>query len=351
MKFSILDLSLEDLKKKIAELNQPAYRANQIVKAIIDNNIEDFSEITSLPMEFRKILEDNFYIDNIKNTEVQYSTDGTIKIFFEFYSEKIAEAVLIPQKDEGKYTICVSSQHGCKMNCSFCATGKLGFKGNLSFGEIVSQVTFARNLTENAIRNVVFMGMGDPLDNFDEVTKAIDFMMNKVKLFSKRRITVSTVGFPDNIIALADSELGVKLAFSLHTPFQEKRNMIIPSANKWHIKSIQNALEYYYQKTRHRITFEYIVLPAFNDTQSDADKIKKFAIRFPSKINLIHFHDITFTDTKNEILKTASDDDVQNFYNKLKKIGLEVFIRESAGADIDAACGQLAFSKKTAEIL
>ncbi len=351
MKLSILDLSAEDFKKKIVELNQPAYRAGQIIKAVIDNNIEDFSEISSLPQEFRKVLEDNFYIDNIKTTEVQYSVDGTIKIYFEFHSDKIAEAVLIPQKDEGKYTICVSSQYGCKLNCSFCATGKLGFKGNLSSGEIISQVVFARNLTENAIKNVVFMGMGEPLDNFEEIVKAIDFLLNKSKLFSKRRITVSTVGFPDQIIALADTELGVKLAFSLHTPFQEKRTMIIPSAQKWHLKTIENALEYYYQKTRHRITFEYIVIPEFNDTQSDADKIKKFALRFPSKINLIPFHDISFTGNKSDILKTATAEDVQNLFNKLKKIGLEVFVRESAGADIDAACGQLAFSKKTAEIL
>lgn len=347
MKISVLDISGEELKNRIKELGQPQYRAGQIIKAIIDNNIDDFSKITTISNEFREVLKDNFYENNIKQTEVQYSEDGTIKIYFEFNSENIAEAVLIPQKDEGNYTICVSSQYGCKMNCTFCATGKLGFKGNLSSGEIISQVIFARNLTANKIKNVVFMGMGDPMDNFDNVTTAIDFMLNKAKLFSKRRITVSTVGFAEKIKALADTGLGVKIAFSLHSTFQEKREQIIPSAKKWDLKLIADNLDYYYSKTKLNITFEYIVLPGFNDSNNDAVQIQKLTKRLPSKVNLIPFHDISFTGYTNEILKTASSKDVQAFYTKLKKLNVEVFVRESAGADIDAACGQLAFSKKS----
>ncbi len=346
MKKSILDIREDELLEWIISKKQPKFRLAQIYKGITESFFNSFEAFTNLPADLRGELKTDFFIDNIESCETSKSKDGTIKFLFNFHSGNSVETVLIPSKKKTGYTICISTQNGCKLNCKFCATGKIGFKDNLTRGEILSQLLYSIRATENQISNIVFMGMGEPLDNYDELIPVLEFIINKHKMISRRRITISTAGFTERIISLADSGFKAKLAFSLHAANQSKREYLMPSAKKWSLESIYNSLEYYTRKTDTVITLEYIVFPTFNDNDSDALQLKKLSGRFKFKVNLIPFHSIEFTGFKDEKLLPASRSQLVDFFNKLKKMNLEVFIRDSFGEDIHSACGQLAFSKK-----
>jgi len=342
---NILNFHKAELENWFIERNFTKYRASQVLDAIYKQNIFDFQEMTTIPIELRNILQNEFSILEIDSYEHIISEDSTSKILCKLSNNKAVECVLIPNDKDGNFTLCLSTQEGCKLNCKFCATGKLGFISNLTSSEIITQYLLTKKLSKSKVSNIVLMGMGDPLDNFENVLKALNILINEQKQIGKNRITLSTAGFSQNIINLADSKIGVKLAFSLHSAIQIKRELIIPSANKWKLPELIKALEYYYISTKKPITFEYILFAGFNNLDEDILALKKITSRFPCKINLIQYHNIEFTGHKSELIP-ANLNEILEFQAKLKKYSINVFIRKSAGEDINAACGQLALNNK-----
>lgn len=340
---SILNLTLPELENFILENKYPKYRAKQILTEIFQNRRFDFAEMTTLPADLRTKLSENFRITDIVHADETLDNDGTIKYLFRMHERKSIESVLIPQRESDNVTLCISTQEGCKMNCRFCGTGKLGFKSNLTVGEILSQYLVSEHLSGKKISNIVFMGMGEPLDNYQVVERVLQILLKEQKLLGRNRITVSTAGFADKIRRLADSGLGVKIALSLHSPQQRRRENIMPAAASNKLSDLIPALEYYYQKTSQPITFEYILFRNFNDTEEDLRHLKKITSHFPSKINLIQYHEIDFTGFETN-LTPASTKEIFTFAIELKKLGINVFTRISAGNSIKAACGQLALA-------
>lgn len=286
---------------------------------------------------------------------IQYSKDGTTKFLFRLNDGKAIESVLIPAEtlDEDpklkRLTLCVSSQVGCALNCSFCATGKLGYTRNLKPSEIVDQVLQVEKETQKKISNIVFMGMGEPLHNLENVVKAIDILSNSVeKIISRKKITISTAGIVPKILELAEIPKPVKLAISLHSTTNGVRQKIMPIAKKWNIQSLRESIVEYYRKTIIPITYEYILFDGLNNSTEDAKRLAKFARTVPSKVNIIPFHDISFTNPTGfaKELKPASQEQINEFVTQLRNLGVNVYVRTSSGVDIDAACGQLAYSKK-----
>ena len=351
----IKDFSYDELKSFIAEMGEPQYRADQIYTEIYANRKNSFDEFTTLPLKLRSDLKDRFILNSVANHVKQISSDGTIKFLFEFGKGSSVETVLIPKSDEDeeqsvkRLTLCVSSQVGCALDCEFCATGKLKLTRNLTSGEIIDQVLNVESITGSKISNIVFMGMGEPLMNLDNVLKAIDILTNpKAMIISRKRITISTSGIIPKINELADLKSPVKLALSLHATTQDFRQQIMPIALKWNLSDLRLACENYYKKTKIPVTFEYILFDGLNDSDYDVRRLAKFTRSFPSKVNVIKFHDISFTETENRKveLKPASDRQVEVFVSKLKAEGVNAILRTSSGFDIDAACGQLAYSNK-----
>ncbi len=347
---NILDYNKVQLAARFAAEGLPKYRADQLFTEIFQNRKFDFDEMTALPKDFRASLKEIFTIFDIKEHKYFVSEDTTEKLLIEFNNGKAIECVLIPNnnsinKNEDSRTLCISTQEGCKLNCKFCATGKLGFISNLSPSEIITQILFAEHISGKKISNIVLMGMGDPLDNYESVSKALSIVITEQKLFGKNRITLSTAGFTENIDRLVESGLNIKLAFSLHSAIQKNREEIMPSAKKWKIHEIVKTLEKYYLTTKQVITFEYIVFDGFNNKDEDVAAIRKVCSHFPCKINLIQYHNIDFTGFKSDLLP-ASFQQILEFQAKLKKSGVDTFVRKSAGSDIAAACGQLAYGGK-----
>ncbi|MDD3125422.1 MAG: 23S rRNA (adenine(2503)-C(2))-methyltransferase RlmN [Candidatus Kapabacteria bacterium] len=348
---SILNLSHAGLVAWCEGKQIPKYRAKQIMTEIFSSRHFDFDEMTTLPKDLRAKLAEDFTISSIVHAEDLTDIDGATKFLFEMQNNdhnrvdgKKIECVLIPQRNSDNVTLCVSSQEGCKLDCKFCATGKLGWKSNLTTGEILSQYLISEELSGKKISNIVFMGMGDPLDNYENVVRALTILLKEQKIFGKNRITLSTAGFPDRIRELADSGLNVKLALSLHSTTQAKRENIMPSAKNWRLPELVRALEYYYTKTRQVITFEYILFDGFNDSDDDIKALRKLCSHFPAKINLIKFHDIEFTGYQS-LLKPTTSEHFFKFATELRKFGLDVFTRVSAGEGVAAACGQLALKQ------
>ena len=341
---SIMNYTQEELVAWCETNKFPKFRAKQILTEIYSSRKFDFQEMTSLPKELRTILDEQFFILDAVKAKDFVSADGTVKFLFEFHSGRAVESVLIPQRDSDNVTICVSSQQGCKLDCKFCATGKLGFTGNLKASEIITQILLSEDLSGKKISNVVFMGMGDPLDNYNQVVKALRILIKEQELFGKNRITLSTAGFPDKIKELADTDLNIKIALSLHSPQQPRRETIMPTAVKWRLPELIKALEYYNKQTKQVITFEYILFDKFNNSDDDAMALRKICSHFQSKINLIQYHNIEFTGHTSNLVG-ASEAQLNSFAMNLRKLGIDVFIRKSAGEDIAAACGQLAYSE------
>ena len=350
MKKNIKNLTISELQEYLVSVGEPKYRAKQIFHNIYVQRIEAFDKFSTVTKSLRNKLTEDFDISSFKTSKSQHSSDGTIKYLFELKDGSSIESVLIPceyadEEKRNRRTLCISSQAGCSLNCTFCATGKLKFKRNLTTSEIVDQVLSVEKQIKTKLTNIVFMGMGEPLLNYENVKKAVEILTNpEFQMIKKRKITISTAGIIPKIIQLADDNLPVNLALSLHAPTQEVRMKLMPSAEKWKFDKLIDSVEYYYKKTKTPITFEYILFEGLNDRIEDIKRLAKLSKRVPTKINLIPFHTIEFTNPTGLAaeLKPASKGKIQWFRKELLKLDVPSFQRTSSGLDIDAACGQLA---------
>jgi len=330
----------EQLRAFFESQGDKAFRGNQVYEWLWQKSAHSFEDMTNISLKTREMLEDNFVINHIKVDQMQRSSDGTIKNAVRLYDDLIVESVLIPT--ESRTTACVSSQVGCSLDCKFCATSRLKRMRNLNADEIYDQVVTIDNESRlyhhRPLSNIVFMGMGEPLMNYNNVLKAIDKITSKEGLgMSPRRITVSTSGVPKMIRKMADDEVKFNLAVSLHSARDEVRTQIMPFNATFPLKDLRTALEYWYQKTRKTVTYEYVVWQGINDQQEDIDALIRFCKFAPSKVNLIEYNPIDDGD-----FRQASEQVIQSYIKRLESSGITVTVRRSRGKDIDAACGQLA---------
>lgn len=333
-------MTKEQLRKFFVEQGDKAFRGNQVYEWLWQKSAHDFDAMTNISKETRKMLEDNFVINHIRVDQMQRSSDGTIKNAVRLHDGLIVESVLIPT--ETRTTACVSSQVGCSLDCRFCATARLKRMRNLNPDEIYDQVVAIDNESrlyfDRPLSNIVFMGMGEPLMNYNNVLKAIDKITSPEGLgMSPKRIVVSTSGVPKIIKKMADEEVKFGLAVSLHSAIDEVRTSIMPFNSTFPLKDLREALEYWYSKTKNRITYEYVVWKGINDTQEAVDALVKFCKFAPSKVNIIEYNPIDDGE-----FQQASSKAVEMYQNTLERNGITVTVRRSRGKDIDAACGQLA---------
>lgn len=339
-KKDIRALSLQELEVYFSSIGEKPFRAKQVYEWLWNKNAHSLSEMTNLSKSLRENLENHFSIKPAEIHVMQRSIDGTIKNAVKLHDGNVVESVLIPTAK--RTTACVSSQVGCSLDCTFCATAQLTRMRNLTAAEIVDQVTLidkqSREYHQKPLSNIVFMGMGEPLLNYSSVTDAIRKITEDKGLgMSPRRITVSTSGIPKLIEKLADENLKVKLALSLHSAIEEKRNQLMPFSVKFPLTSIMESLSYWYQKTKSRITLEYIIWKGINDGNEDIRALIKFCKSIPSKVNLIQYNSI-----EGGKYSQANSNIIQNYVTALEQENIIVKIRKSRGDDIDAACGQLA---------
>lgn len=339
-KKDIRALSLQELEAYFSSIGEKPFRAKQVYEWLWNKNAHSLSEMTNLSKSLRENLENHFSIKPAEIHVMQRSIDGTIKNAVKLHDGNVVESVLIPTAK--RTTACVSSQVGCSLDCTFCATAQLTRMRNLTAAEIVDQVTLidkqSREYHQKPLSNIVFMGMGEPLLNYSSVTDAIRKITEDKGLgMSPRRITVSTSGIPKLIEKLADENLKVKLALSLHSAIEEKRNQLMPFSVKFPLSSIMESLSYWYQKTKSRITLEYIIWKGINDGNEDIRALIKFCKSIPSKVNLIQYNSI-----EGGKYTQANSNIIQNYVTALEQENIIVKIRKSRGDDIDAACGQLA---------
>lgn len=341
----IRTLSLEQLTDYFKEIGEKPFRAKQIYDWLWSKNLHSFEEMTNLSKNLREHLSKGFVINPVAVDLLQKSSDGTIKNGVKLHDGLMVESVLIPT--ETRTTACVSSQVGCSLNCEFCATAKLKRMRNLDVAEIVDQVALidrqSKLYFDRPLSNIVFMGMGEPMMNYKNVVEAINKITQPEGLgMSPRRITVSTSGIPKMIKMLADENLRVKLALSLHSAIENKRNEIMPFSEKFPLTEIMEALQYWYKKTGSVVTFEYCVWKGINDTDDDIKALIKYCKQVPSKVNLIQYNPIG--EGKYDYRSIAAE---EKYVKELEKSGITIVVRRSRGSDIDAACGQLA--NKSAE--
>ncbi|MCR9227005.1 MAG: 23S rRNA (adenine(2503)-C(2))-methyltransferase RlmN [Flavobacteriaceae bacterium] len=339
-KKDIRALTKEQLRNFFVQQGDKAFRGNQVYEWLWQKSAHDFDAMTNISKETRKMLEDNFVINHIRVDQMQRSSDGTIKNAVRLHDGLVVESVLIPTQT--RTTACVSSQVGCSLDCRFCATARLKRMRNLNPDEIYDQVVAIDNESrlyfDRPLSNIVFMGMGEPLMNYNNVLKAIDKITSPEGLgMSPKRIVVSTSGVPKIIKKMADEEVKFGLAVSLHSAIDEVRTSIMPFNSTFPLKDLREALEYWYSKTKNRITYEYVVWKGINDTQEAADALVKFCKFAPSKVNIIEYNPIDEGE-----FQQANGDAVEMYQKTLERNGITVTVRRSRGKDIDAACGQLA---------
>ncbi len=351
MKKNITNYTFEELGEVVAGLGFKRFRTGQVFHEIYALRRRPFSEMASLPADIRKELDAEFVLECFSGVTVRVSKDGSRKYLFGLPDGKAVEAVYMPWLDEDgnveRNTLCISTMAGCPLGCAFCATGTLGFGRNLDASEIVGQALYVENELKLKLDNVVLMGMGEPLLNLENTERALDIMTDeRAKLFSRRKITVSTVGIVPGIMRLAELARPVKLAISLHGTTNGGRESLMPIAAKYRLRELMDAVEHYYRRTRMPVTYEYIPFAGVNDTEQDARRLAKIAQRVPSRVNLIPYNDISFTGAggKTVELKAPSKPDMEKFASALRGYGAAVFVRNSFGSDIEAACGQLALA-------
>lgn len=348
-KKDIRALTKVQLRDFFVSQGNKAFRGNQVYEWLWSKACYDFEDMTNLSKETRTMLEANFVINNIKVDKQQRSKDGTIKNAVKLHDDFVVESVMIPTYN--RTTACVSSQVGCSLDCKFCATAKLKRLRNLNPDEIYDQVVAidkqSRLYNDRPLSNIVFMGMGEPLMNYNNVLKSIEKITSEEGLnMSPKRITVSTSGVPKMIKKLADDQVKFNLAVSLHSARDEVRTQIMPFNAKFDLASLKEALEYWYAKTKKRVTYEYIVWKGINDKEEDILALIEFCKVIPCKVNLIEYNPID-----DDAFQQANDNAVAQYMNSLEAHGITVTLRHSRGKDIDAACGQLAnkgrFFRKT----
>ncbi|MCS4239447.1 23S rRNA (adenine(2503)-C(2))-methyltransferase RlmN [Myroides odoratus] len=339
-KKDIRSLSKEQLRDFFVSQGDKSFRGNQVYEWLWSKGAHSFEDMSNLSKATRQMLEDHFVINHIRVDNMQISSDGTIKNGVKLHDGLIVESVLIPT--ETRTTACVSSQVGCSLDCEFCATAKLKRMRNLNPDEIYDQVlTIDQQSRQNhgrPLSNIVFMGMGEPLMNYNNVQAAIDKITSDEGLgMSPKRITVSTSGIPKMIRKLADDQVKFKLAVSLHSAIEETRNRIMPFSKSFPLTDLRDALQYWYSKTKSRITFEYVVWRGINDDKASIDALVKFCKQMPSKVNLIEYNPIDDGE-----FQQADNQAINNYIKALESNDITVVVRRSRGKDIDAACGQLA---------
>jgi 23S rRNA (adenine2503-C2)-methyltransferase len=338
---NIRQLSLQELEEFFASLGEKSFRTKQVWEWLWQKHAHSFADMTNLSKELRQKLGENFSFPALTIDATQHSVDGTVKSRFKTHEGHLCEGVLIPTEERS--TACVSSQIGCSLSCKFCATGYIEKKRNLEFDEIYDEVVLINQQSERIhgkkLTNIVFMGMGEPLLNYKNVLRAIDKITAPDGLaMSPRRITVSTAGVAKQIRQLGDNKVKFKLALSLHAANDQKRHQIMPINDTNNIKSLVDALNYFYKQTKNEITFEYILFKDFNDSQADADELIKLYRQVPvDLINIIEYNPIDAAKFQKPDEKT-----VEAFMTYLGKNKVNSRLRRSRGKDIDAACGQLA---------
>lgn len=343
-KQNIRNLSFVELSASLVATGEKSFRAKQVYEWLWKKNASSFDEMSNLGRDLRHKLDEQFFIDHITLDDQQISSDRTIKCAFSVDENKVVEGVLIPTSS--RMTACISSQVGCSLACTFCATGKLKLMRNLTAGEIVDQVVYLKNQAEERyntpLSNIVYMGMGEPLLNYKNMLRSTEIITSPEGLgMSPRRITVSTAGIAKMIKKLGDDEVKFNLALSLHAANDEKRSKIMEINDSNNLETLAEALQYFHEKTGTRVTFEYIIFRNFNDSIDDARELAAFARCVPCKINIIEYNPIDDAE-----FERADPEKTNDFAAYLESKGLVVNVRRSRGKDIDAACGQLANKNK-----
>ena len=339
-KQDILSLSFDELCDSLVELGEKKFRASQVYQWLWQKRVRSFDEMSNVSQQLRDQLAERFFFQTVKVAKPQKSADGSCKVAFSLHDGAVVEGVLIPAKD--RMTACISTQVGCGMHCTFCATATMGFIRNLSCGEITDQFffldTLARENGGNGISNIVYMGMGEPLMNYSAVMESIARLTDTKGVgLAPSRITLSTSGIVSQIKKLADDGFPCNLAVSLHAPKDMLRSQIMPVNKTNPLAKLSDALAYFHEKTGSRITIEYMLLNGLNDSIQHARDLAEFTKRFPVKINVIEFNPHPKASYKKSDKQT-----LDAFVNFLKGLNLVVNVRYSKGRDIAAACGQLA---------
>lgn len=341
----IRSLSLPKIEALFAEWNEPRFRAKQLYEWFWSKGATNWDALTNLPKALRTRLSENYTFNTMREDKVQHSNDGTIKSRFLTHDGHRIESVLIPVPDDNRFTVCVSSQVGCSLTCKFCATGRMGRERNLDPWEIFDQVTLVNKQCHAAfgrgLTNIVYMGMGEPLLTYANTMKSIEHITAPAPMglgMSASRITVSTAGIAKMIRKLADDGFRSNLAISLHAADDTKRNEIMPINASNNLEELMQALEYFYRKTKTRISYEYIAFERFNDGPEDAAKLIMLCRRrFPVRVNIIEYNPID-----GGTFEKSDENRLNEFGARLANHDVTVTVRRSRGKDIDAACGQLA---------
>lgn len=344
VKKDIRALSQAQMTELFAEIGEPGFRAKQVYDWLWAKGMTDFSQMSNLSKKLRDYLEEHFAINAVQIHELQVSSDRTIKCAMRLHDNYVVESVLIPHQT--RMTACISSQVGCSLSCTFCATGKLKRMRNLNADEIFDQVVLVKNTAAeryNApLTNIVYMGMGEPLLNYKETLGSVEKITSPLGLgMSPKRITVSTAGVAKMITKLGDDRVKFNLALSLHAANDEKRNHIMPINETNQLDALADSLNYFTEKTGSRPTFEYIAFRDFNDSLKDAQELVAFCRRVKSKVNIIEYNSV-----ENSEFRQTTKERLLEFTNYLENNGVICNIRHSRGKDIDAACGQLANKNK-----
>ena len=336
MKKDIRAYTYEELQKEIKVLGEKAFRAKQVYEWLHQKQADTFEEMTNLSRDFRKQLEEEYEILPVEMVQRQESSlDGTNKFLFRLYDGNVVESVLMRYKHGN--SVCISSQVGCRMGCRFCASTIGGLERNLSVSEMLGQIYQIQKIIGERVSNVVIMGTGEPLDNYENFLKFIRILTDEHGLhISQRNVTVSTCGIVPRMYDLAKEHLQITLALSLHGSTQEKRRQLMPVANKYELREVLEACDYYFRETGRRVTFEYSMVHGVNDTDEDADELITILKSRNCHLNLIPVNPI-----KERNFVRPDKKNALNFKNKLEKCGINVTIRREMGADIDGACGQL----------
>lgn len=341
-KEDIRTLEKKAMKEWFSAHGEPSFRADQVYRWIWQKGVRSFDKMTNLSKQLRETLEEHFTFKPIMEDLVQHSADGTIKARYTLHDGHKIESVLIPVARQDRYTVCVSCQVGCSLSCAFCATGKMKRERNLTAAEIYDQVSMinerCNEIYGSNLTNIVYMGMGEPLLTYRNVVESIRHLTSEDGLhISAKRITVSTAGIAKMIKKLADEGLKVNLALSLHAADDLKRDKIMPINERNNLDVLMDALEYFFSKTKNRISYEYITFKDFNDSIEDAEKLVNLCRYFPVRVNIIEYNPIQGFE-----MHKSSKDSIDRFARHLHEKGITVTVRRSRGKDIDAACGQLA---------